>query len=79
MRLHFCLGGLVNKRISELHVRMRFVKFINHTILPSVIFHMIPDKIHINFNHMKRGSHFLFPILPFTILLLYASYYNYQK
>ena len=37
MRLHFCLGGLVNKRISELNVRMRLVKFINHTILPCYI------------------------------------------
>lgn len=63
--LHFCLGGLVNKRISELNVRMRLVTFINHTILPSVIFHMIPDKIHINFNHMKR--------IPF--LISYTAFY----
>lgn len=58
MRLNLCLGRLVNKRISELEVRKGLVKFINHTILPAVIFHMMPDKIHINFNHLKRGLHF---------------------
>ena len=58
---------------------MGLVKFINHTILPLVIFHMIPDKIHVTFNHLKSGLHFLLPILPFIILLLCASYYSYQK
>lgn len=55
MRLNLCLGGVVNERIGELEVRKGLVKFINHTILSVVIFHMMPDKIHMN--HLKRGLH----------------------
>lgn len=62
----------MDKRISELEIRKGLLKFINHTLLPFVIFHMILDKIHINFNHLKRGLHFFSYFL--YCLLLCSSY-----